>query len=182
MTGPTLGWCLKGVKLLFAHDTEMSLSALAALVNTGRGRAEGLAGMADLDAYATTWRWTGSRVRDDAELVAVRALRGRLEQLWTLDEDGAVLITLSATDGNGDALEAADGDYELFGTIGTGEIFTVLYESSVFSDVVLFIPNNVFANVPRGTQLSYQLAIIDLTDTDNLNFLYMSDPITVETS
>lgn len=92
MTGSTLGWRLKGVKLLFAHDTEMSLSALAALVNTGRGRTEGLAAMADLDAYATTWRWTGSRVRDDAELVAVRALRGRLEQLWTLDEDGAVLL------------------------------------------------------------------------------------------
>lgn len=97
-----------------------------------------------------------------------------------LDKDIAAVIIF--TDGNGDALEAADGDYELFGTIGTGEIFTVLYDSSVFSDVVLFIPNNVFANVPRGTQLSYQLAIIDLTDTDNLNFLYMSDPITVETS
>jgi predicted RNA-binding Zn ribbon-like protein len=70
----------------------MSLSALAALVNTGRGDTDGLAAVADLDAYVATWRWTGSRAGDAAELAAVRTLRARLERFWSLDEDGTVLL------------------------------------------------------------------------------------------
>ncbi len=97
-----------------------------------------------------------------------------------LDQDIAAVIIF--TDENGDVLQPADPDYELFGTIGAGEVFTVLYESAVFSDVVLFIPDGVFADIPRGTQLSYTLSIIDLSDTDNLNFLFVSDPIAVEVS
>ncbi len=80
---------LKGVKLLFAHDTEVALAALAALVNTGRGEVDGLADLDGLDAFVSTWRFTGSRVRDEAELAAVRALRTRLGTLWELDEDGS---------------------------------------------------------------------------------------------
>lgn len=84
---------LKGVKLLFAHDTEMALAALAALVNTGRAQAgDALADVAALDDLLATWRFTGSRTHDEAELAAVRALRARLERLWSLDEDGAVLL------------------------------------------------------------------------------------------
>lgn len=82
---------LKGVKLLFAHDTEMALNALAALVNTGRQSAgEDLPDLDALDAFLVTWRFTGSRARDAGELAAVHALRSRLEQLWSLDEDGSV--------------------------------------------------------------------------------------------
>ncbi len=82
----------KGVKLLFAHDTEVALGALAALVNTGRGDAEGLPDLGALDDYVATWRWTGSRAHDAAELDSVRALRSRLERLWELDEDDAVAL------------------------------------------------------------------------------------------
>ncbi|MBI4944276.1 MAG: CGNR zinc finger domain-containing protein [Actinobacteria bacterium] len=78
--------------MLFAHDTEVALAALAALVNTGRGGADRLGSTSDLDAYVETWRWTGSRTGDAAELTAVRSLRARLEQLWALDEDGAVVL------------------------------------------------------------------------------------------
>jgi predicted RNA-binding Zn ribbon-like protein len=83
---------VKGVKVLFAHDTEVSLAATAALVNTGRGRAEGLPDEAALDRFVTEWRWTGERARDRAELDAVRRLRRRLARLWELSEDDAVTL------------------------------------------------------------------------------------------
>ena len=71
----------------------MALASLAALVNTGRARdGDRLGDLAALDALLETWRFTGSRTRDAAELAAVRALRARLEQLWSLDEDGAVVL------------------------------------------------------------------------------------------
>lgn len=75
--------------MLFAHDTEVSLAATAALVNTGRGGAEGLPDEAALDRFVTEWRWTGERSRDRAELDAVRRLRPRLARLWELPTDDA---------------------------------------------------------------------------------------------
>lgn len=78
--------------MLFAHDTEVSLHATAALVNTDRGGDEGLPGLAALDDFVTHWRWTGSRARDQAELDAVRALRPRLARLWAMTDDEAVVL------------------------------------------------------------------------------------------
>ena len=68
--------------MLFAQDAEVSLAATAALVNTGRGDAEGLPDEAALDRFITEWRWTGQRTRNRAELDAVRQLRPRLARLW----------------------------------------------------------------------------------------------------
>jgi len=42
--------------MLFAHDTEVSLNATAALVNTARGGREQLPDMAALDAFIEYWR------------------------------------------------------------------------------------------------------------------------------
>jgi len=78
--------------MLFAHDTEVSLNAIAALVNTARGGREELPDVAALDAFVDEWRWTGSRAHDAAELTAVRALRPRLALLWELPEDDAVAL------------------------------------------------------------------------------------------
>ncbi len=75
--------------MIFAHDTEVALSAAAALVNTGRGGCERLPDVAALDEFITAWRWTGGRTHDQAELDAVRKLRSRLEPVWELDEDAA---------------------------------------------------------------------------------------------
>lgn len=86
---------MKGVKLLFAHDTEIALASAAALVNTASDGAEGLADPADLDAFVERWGWTGGRARDRAELEAVRALRRRLRAVWETDETGAVGIVNS---------------------------------------------------------------------------------------
>jgi len=78
--------------MLFAHDTEVSFNATAALVNTGRGGAEELPDIAALDTFVGQWRWTGSRSHDQAELDAVRALRPRLAGLWEMTEDEAVTL------------------------------------------------------------------------------------------
>ena len=78
--------------MLFAHDTEVSLAATAALVNTGRGGTEGLPDEAALDRFVTEWRWTGERTGDRAELDAVRSLRPRLARLWELPEDEAAAL------------------------------------------------------------------------------------------
>jgi predicted RNA-binding Zn ribbon-like protein len=78
--------------MLFTHDTEMSLNATAALVNTARGDAEALPDTAALDEFVAHWQWTGSRTRDHGELEAVRALRPRFAQLWEMTEDEAVVL------------------------------------------------------------------------------------------
>lgn len=86
----TVGAPVKGVKPMFAHDTESALAAAAALVNTAHETPDGLAGIDALEAFVDAWRWTGDRAHDAAELHAVRALRPRLEALWHADEDTAV--------------------------------------------------------------------------------------------
>ncbi len=77
--------------MIFAHDTEVALTAAAALVNTGID-VEELPDLAALDRFVAEWRWTGSRTHYQAELDAVRRLRPRLAQLWELPEDGAVQL------------------------------------------------------------------------------------------
>lgn len=75
--------------MLFAHDTEVSLAAAAALVNTGRNGGEELPDMAALDRFVAQWRWTGGRTYDQAELEAVRRLRRRLDHIWAMSADEA---------------------------------------------------------------------------------------------
>ena len=75
--------------MVFAHDTETSLASAAALVNTAptaAGEVDALATPDDLDAFVRQWQFTGSRTHDDAELQAVRELRGELWRLWTADD------------------------------------------------------------------------------------------------
>lgn len=81
---------LKGVKVLFAHDTTVALAGAAALVNTRQHGSDELPDVAALDAFVEQWGWTGSRRSDVGELEAVRALRPQLRELWTLDEAGVV--------------------------------------------------------------------------------------------
>jgi predicted RNA-binding Zn ribbon-like protein len=78
--------------MLFAHDTEVSFNATAALVNTARGGVDELPDIAALDAFVEHWGWSGSRTHDQAELDAVRALRPKLAELWDMTEDGAVRL------------------------------------------------------------------------------------------
>jgi predicted RNA-binding Zn ribbon-like protein len=76
--------------MIFAHDTEIALTAAAALVNTGRDETDTLSTTAELDEFVRGWEYTGARTQGAAELEAVRQLRSRLAGLWDCTEDQAV--------------------------------------------------------------------------------------------
>src|SRR3989440_3207299 len=78
--------------MTFAHDTDISLQAAAALVNTDSSDGEELPDVAALDAFFDHYGWTGRHEHTEAELRAVRELRPRLRQLWYADEDGVAEI------------------------------------------------------------------------------------------
>ena len=79
-------------QMLFTHDTELTLRAACALINSDRVDGEQLADQPALDDYLNSWGWTGRRDRDDAEVSAVHTLRGRLGRIWAAagDEERAV--------------------------------------------------------------------------------------------
>jgi len=82
--------------MVFIRDTELSLRAAVALVNTlPETDSEGvdtLASQEDMAAYLTAFPFTGAMMRDEKELSAVRGIRGPLRALWDVDRDGAVPI------------------------------------------------------------------------------------------
>jgi predicted RNA-binding Zn ribbon-like protein len=105
--------------MLFAHDTEVSLNATAALVNTARGGREELPDVAALDRFTEYWRWTGGRTHDRQELDQVRRLRPVLARLWEMTEDGAAELvnTLLRDAGALPQLVKHDGwDYHIHAT------------------------------------------------------------------
>ncbi len=81
--------------MTFAHDTEIALSAAAALVNThpadGSGE-DSLRTREDLVHFLDDEGWFGFRAGDEAELEAVRALRPTLRELWELPEKALVPV------------------------------------------------------------------------------------------
>ena len=77
--------------MIFAHDTEESLRAAVALVNSAV-EPDTLSTPAELDAFYTAHRYTGARTHDRAELESVRSLRQPLRALLTADRDAAVEI------------------------------------------------------------------------------------------
>lgn len=90
--------------MVFIHDTEMSLRAAAALVNTlpdtDTEGVDRLVSQQDFDAYLDEYAYTGTFHRDDDELAVVRANRPRLLELWSVDRDGAVpLVNAMLRDG-----------------------------------------------------------------------------------
>src|SRR3984885_2714617 len=106
-------------QMAFTHDTELSLSATAALVNTGRAGAEEMPDVAALDEFIARWQWTGSRTHTEAELAAVLRLRDRLARLWEMTADEAVaLVNTLLADANAlPQLVKHDGwDYHIHAT------------------------------------------------------------------
>lgn len=78
--------------MLFAHDTECSLVAAAALVNTAGSDGEGLPNVAALDEFFVAHAYSGRHEHTEAELRAVRELRPRLRRLWYAGTDEIVTI------------------------------------------------------------------------------------------
>jgi len=72
--------------MVFIRDTELSLRAAVALVNTlPTTDSEGVDRLTtrdEMDAYLVDFPFTGAMLRDEKELAAVRAIRGPLRALW----------------------------------------------------------------------------------------------------
>ena len=75
----------------FTHDTEVSLQAAVALVNSAEDP-DTLTTVEELDAFYGRFQYTGRRDGDRAELAAVRALRPTLRELLTSERDEAVAL------------------------------------------------------------------------------------------
>ena len=76
--------------MVFAHDTEMALTAAAALVNTALTDPDPLLDQASYLDFVRRWEWSGPVVGDPAERAAVRAIRPEIRALWTEDEQTVV--------------------------------------------------------------------------------------------
>jgi predicted RNA-binding Zn ribbon-like protein len=74
--------------VLFAHDTELSLRAAVALVNSAI-EPDTLTEIGQLDDFYEAHGFTGRHDRDLAELEALRALRPVLRELLTAERDDA---------------------------------------------------------------------------------------------
>ncbi|HEY6685322.1 MAG TPA: CGNR zinc finger domain-containing protein [Propionibacteriaceae bacterium] len=93
---------MSGVKMLFSHDTEVSLAEAAALVNTIGLDGDTLVTLTDLDDFLARNRYSGVIQRTPEELESVRALRQRLRKFWNVkDRDAAAALV-------NDILEEAD--------------------------------------------------------------------------
>lgn len=149
-----------GVKAIFAHDTEVALAAAAALVNTADGDEEQLPDVASLDEFVSAWGWTGERRHDDAELCAVRALRPRLRQLWTMDED-QIVDTLNELLREARALPQLrkhdEWDYHLHATPPDAPLATRMAVEAAMA----------FVDVVRGKELS-RLRVCAYATCDNV--------------
>ena len=74
--------------MLFAYDTEASLKAAVALVNSAE-EPDTLTTIGELDAWYAEHGFTGRRDGDEAELHALRALRPVLRELLLAERDDA---------------------------------------------------------------------------------------------
>jgi predicted RNA-binding Zn ribbon-like protein len=77
--------------VVFAHDTEESLQAAVALVNSLEPP-QTLESVAELSAFFERFGYTGRHDRTRVELDEVRALRPRLRELLTADRDTAAAL------------------------------------------------------------------------------------------
>lgn len=72
--------------MLFSHDTEASLAAITALVNTIGLDGDTLLTLADLDDFLARNPYSGVIRRTPEELESLRALRTRLRKFWTIED------------------------------------------------------------------------------------------------
>ncbi|WP_374208957.1 CGNR zinc finger domain-containing protein [Microbacterium sp. CIAB417] len=80
--------------MIFTPDTRSSLVMTADMVNTLPGTAspdlDGLVDLVDLAAYLRVHPYSGTIRLDATELDAIRRIRPRLRELWSVDRDSAV--------------------------------------------------------------------------------------------
>ena len=156
----TLEVLATGVKVVFAHDTEVALAAAAVLVNTAGPDEELMPDVAALDEFFRAYGWTGRREHTSAELRSVQALRPRLRRLWEADED-EVVATVNALLRESNALPQlvrhGEWSYHLHATPADAPLATRMAVEAAMA----------FVDVVRSGELS-RLRICDYPDCGNV--------------
>jgi predicted RNA-binding Zn ribbon-like protein len=146
--------------MIFAHDTEVSLTTAAALVNTAGNHDERMPDLAALDEFFQTYGWTGTRDHTEDELRSVRELRPRLRRIWEADEDEVVDIvnTLLRESNALPQLVRHDGwSYHLHATASDAPLAARMAVEAAMA----------FVDVVRGAELS-RLRICEYPDCGNV--------------
>jgi predicted RNA-binding Zn ribbon-like protein len=86
---------MSGVNVKFAHDTEVALASLAALVNSADRGVERLTDPAALDTFLDEQGVSGARAGTEEELTTVRELRARLTAVWDATDEAAVVTIVN---------------------------------------------------------------------------------------
>jgi hypothetical protein len=90
---------------------------------------------------------------------------------------GAIAVLFYDEDGQ--PLPVDDDDFRIGKTLGTARPFTAKFDKTAFDDVVLFIPNSAFSELPKSTKrIQYLIAILDLENLDTP--LAVSEMVTVK--
>ncbi len=131
--------------MVFIRDTEISLRAAAALVNTlptlGTDDLDRLRTRADADAFFAEYPYTGAFEHDEAELGALREIRPRLRALWHVSRQDAVpLVNAMLRDGRAlpQLVIHDDYDWHIHATESSAPVATrLLVEAAMaFVDVI----------------------------------------------
>jgi subtilisin family serine protease len=93
-------------------------------------------------------------------------------------EGTEVALVVLFYDANGNELDVEDEDYLLAGTLGTGVLLEIDEESGSYSDITMFIPNDVIADTGESDMLFY-VALLDFSDEDNIELLTETEPIEI---
>lgn len=102
--------------MLFAHDTEVTLAAMAAMVNTGHCDPDELSSADELLEFARGWQWSNLHRLTPSDLTEVRALRGVVRRFWELtDDQAAALVNRLLAEANAQPrlVKHDDWDYHL---------------------------------------------------------------------
>ncbi len=154
--------------MVFIRDTELSLRAAVALVNTlpetATDGVDRLQTQEDLDLHLQSFPYTGALLRDEKELAAVRSVRRPLHALWSVDRDGAVpLVNAMLRDGRAlPQLVIHDGfDWHIHATEASAPLATrILVEAAM-----------AFVEVIRSDQWD-RVRICDADDCDSVYIDY----------
>lgn len=109
-------------------------------------------------------------------------LKGKngIEAVLSFDVDNAKDHTLAPVllfyDDQQQNLDSLDPTYVVLGTLGSAKKTTVTTNSASYSDVSLFLPYAAFPKMDKGRRLVYLVALLDITDANNIQRLWQSEP------
>lgn len=81
--------------MIFSHDTQHSLAAIVALINTGSGSAEGLLDVTDLERFVLEHSVSDVEQLDEQDVQAVRVLRDRMWSVFAAHHDAEAVALVN---------------------------------------------------------------------------------------